>query len=160
MKAKTIFTGILFVVLQITLLNLLTIRGVKPDLVVLFVVARALADGPSAAVAWGFGLGILLDAVSGGLMGFASLTYSLAGFIAGQIGYGRIVTRPGFLMASAIGALVVYGLTFYFYLPWQTIGWVKPFLSVTIPGIGYTLILALIWILGPFSHFSGDNKRA
>ncbi len=160
MKAKVIFTGIIFVVLQITLLNLLTIRGVKPDLVVLFVVSRALADGPSAGVAWGFGLGLLLDAVSGGLMGFAALTYSLAGFVAGQMGGGGIVTRPRYLTAAATGALVVYGLIFYFYLPWQKVGWAEPFFSATLPGIIYTSMLALVWILGPFSHFGGDSKRA
>lgn len=158
-QIKIILTGVLCVILQITLLNLLTIRGIKPDIVILFIIVRALADGPAAAVGWGFSLGLLLDTAGGGLLGFGALTYSLAGFIAGQIGSGKIITRARFLTAVVVGAAVVYGMILYFHQPWQTVGWIKPLLSVTIPGIFYTWMLGLFWMLGPFAHFNLEIKR-
>ena len=156
-QIKVLLTGLLFILLQITLLNLITIQGIKPDLIVLFVVGRALAEGPTAGIIWGFGLGLLLDTISGGPTGLGALAYSMAGFTSGQIGSGRTRTQLRYLITLALGAAVSFGVFYYFQQPWNVIGWGEPLLTATLPGILYTWILGLIWILTPFAQFK-ENR--
>lgn len=94
--------GLLFALLQITLANLIALFNVKPDLVLIYVIIRALKDGPTAGVVWGLGLGFLLDAVSGGWMGLGALSFSVAGFLAGQIGLARMIGRLHYIIALAV----------------------------------------------------------
>lgn len=156
---KSLLTGLLFVLLQITLLNLLSIRGVKPDLIVLFVVGRSLAEGPTAGVAWGFGLGLLLDGVSGGLTGLGALAYSLAGFFSGQIGPGKNITRLRYLWVLALGAAVTFAIFYYFREPWNVVGWTEPILRRALPGVIYTWCIGMIWVLSPFAHLKTEKGR-
>lgn len=158
-QLKNILIGLFLVLLQITFLNLLTIRGIKPDLVILFIIVRALVDGPTAGILWGFGLGLLLDTVSGGLTGLGALAYSLAGFIAGKIGPGTIMSRLRYLLVALICTVVTFSIFLYFRQPWDTIGWAEPILTNTLPGIAYTWLLALIWIYSPIGHLPMIKDR-
>ncbi len=158
-QIKVLLTGLLFILLQITLLNIVTIQGIKPDLIVLFIVGRALAAGPTAGVIWGFCLGFLLDTISGGPTGLGALAYSLSGFISGQIGSGRTKTQLRYLITLALGAVVSFGVFYYFREPWNIIGWTKPLLTSTLPGIIYTWALGLIWVLTPFAQFKEKKGR-
>ncbi len=151
--------GLLIVILQITLVNLIAIFNVKPDLVIIFLVARALLDGPTAGVLWGFGMGILLDALSGGLMGLGSLAYCLAGFISGQIGANKIISQMHFLIALLLTTLLAHGLFLYFGQPWREIGLIEPLLKQYLPGACYTLILGIIWMMSPFASFQERRRR-
>lgn len=158
-KIIVLLIGLLFISFQITLLNLFSIRGVKPDLVVLFVVARAVVEGPTAGVAWGFTLGFILDALSGGLAGMGALAYSLAGFISGQIGLGKSPTRVRYMIVLALGTAASFAVFFYFLQPWNRTGWLQPLLSDTVPSMFYTWCLGSIWILSPFTHLSAGKKH-
>jgi len=151
--------GLLVIILQITLVNLIAFFDVKPDLVIIFLVARALLDGPTGGVLWGFGMGILLDAMSGGLMGLGSLAYSLAGFISGQIGANKIVSQVHFLIALFLTTLLAHGLFLYFGQPWQEIGLIDPVLKQYLPGVCYTLVLGIIWMMSPFASFQERRRR-
>ena len=150
-QVRTLLTGLLLILLQITLLNLLSIKGIRPDLIVLFVVSRALAEGPTAAVAWGFGLGLALDIVSGTQPGLGALAYSLAGFCCGQISSGKGITWLRYIATLLLGAVITFAIFFYFREPWNQVGWTEPLLAYTIPGVIYTWCLGLIWALSPFS---------
>jgi rod shape-determining protein MreD len=158
-QLKNILIGLFLVLLQITLLNLLTIRGVKPDLVILFVIARALVEGPTAGIAWGFGFGLLLDTISGGLTGLGALAYSLAGFIAGKIGPGTIMSRLRYLSVVTLCTSVTFSVFLYFRQPWDTVGWAEPILTNTMPSIIYTWLLALVWIYSPFGRLPAIRDR-
>jgi len=61
------------------------LRGVRPDLLLLFVLAAGLRGGETAGAAWGVGLGFLQDSFSAGLPGTAILTKGLAGLAAGAL---------------------------------------------------------------------------
>jgi rod shape-determining protein MreD len=151
--------GLLVVVLQITLVNLVALFNVKPDLVLIFVVARGLLDGATGGVLWGFGLGLLLDALSGGLMGLGSLAYSLAGFISGRIAADKIPGQLHFLVALALSAILAHGLFLYFGQPWKEMGLLSPLLKQYLPGVFYTLILGVIWMISPFALFHEGKRR-
>jgi rod shape-determining protein MreD len=155
----TLLTGLLFVVLQISLASLISIRTIRPDFIVIFIVTRALMEGPTAGVVWGFGLGFLCDAVSSGLIGLGSMAYSVVGFLAGQVGNGKVVGRFHYLIALLSGSVAAHLIFFYFTEPWKEIGLVEPILLRVIPGILLTGFLGLLWMLSPFLRFSAERKR-
>jgi len=159
MRLTTLFIGLLVVVLQITLVNLITLFNVKPDLVIIFVVARALRDGATGGVLWGFGLGLLLDALSGGLMGLGSLAYSLAGFISGRIGADRIPSQSHFFVSLLLSSVLAFGLFLYFGQPWKETGILSPLLRQYLPGVFYTLFLGVLWVISPFTPFREGRRR-
>lgn len=155
----TLLIGILFIILQSTLVNLIAIQSIKPNLVVIFLVGRSLMEGPTAGVLWGFGLGFLLDALSGGVMGMASLSYSVTGFICGYMGFGKVITRVYYLGVLALGVIVVHIIFLYFGEPWQSAGVAATFLRRTLPAILYSWCLGFFWMISPFSRFGSEKKR-
>ena len=118
-QLKHLLLGLLFILLQITLLGLISIKGVRPDLIVLFVVGRALSGGPTAGLMWGFGIGLLLDAVSGTQLGLGALAYTLAGFVSGQFSSAKGTSRTRYISALAFGTLLSFTIFQYFREPWK-----------------------------------------
>lgn len=59
--------------------------GIRPDLVLLFVLATGMRRGETAGALWGIGLGFVEDAFSAGLPGANLLTKGLLGFAAGTL---------------------------------------------------------------------------
>jgi rod shape-determining protein MreD len=151
--------GVIIVVLQITLANYIAIFSVKPDLIVIFLVVRGLISGSTAGVIWGFTLGFLADAVSGGLTGMGSLAYCVAGFIAGRVGAGKMIGRVHYMFALAVSSVVVNLIFYYFGEPWREQGLLMPLLKHTIPGILYTYGLGMVWMMSPFCRFLAERRR-
>lgn len=59
--------------------------GLRPDLLLLFVLAAGMRDGEGAGALWGIALGFVQDTFSAGLPGTGVLTKGLAGFAAGSL---------------------------------------------------------------------------
>lgn len=159
-QLKHVLVGFLFILLQITLLDLLSIKGVRPDLIVLFVAGRALSRGPTVGVMWGFGMGLILDAVSGGQFGLGAFAYTLTGFISGQFSSEKGTSRTRYLSALALGAALAFLVMMYFREPWDKIGWTEPFLIRALPGAFYTWFIGLVWVHSPFAHLKAGKGRA
>ncbi len=159
-QLKILLLGFIFILLQITALNLLTIHGIKPDFVVLFVIVQSLRDGPVAGVLWGFSLGLILDTITGGLTGLGALAYSLTGFICGKIGQGKTFTPIRYLRSVGIGITISYAILTYFLQPWDQVSWLTLLVTNTIPGIMYTWFFVLIWVYSPFTNFQTGKDRA
>ena len=70
-------------ILQLTLVPLFAIESVVPDLTIILLVYLALRRGQLQATVYGFLFGLLLDIFTGGLIGSAMFSKTLAGFIAG-----------------------------------------------------------------------------
>jgi rod shape-determining protein MreD len=62
-----------------------TIPGVRPDLLLLFVLAAGMRGGEGAGALWGVGLGFAQDTFSAGLPGTGVLTKGLVGLAAGSL---------------------------------------------------------------------------
>lgn len=157
-RISALLLGLLCVLLQITLVRIISIHSVRPDLIVVFVVWQALISGPTLGVVWGFGLGLLLDAVSGGVAGLGSLVYAVAGFVGGQFKAGKIPTRPRFLISLPLATSAEFALLFYFCEPWKEIGYLQPLLLHSLPGVLYTCCLGFIWTLIPWARFSSGKS--
>jgi rod shape-determining protein MreD len=70
-------------VIQLTLVPLISINSIAPDLVVILLVFITLKNGQLYGTIMGFVFGLLFDLMSGGLLGSAMFAKTLAGFIAG-----------------------------------------------------------------------------
>lgn len=158
-QLKHVPVGLIFILLQITLLDLLSIKGVRPDLIVLFVVGRALSGGPTAGVLWGFGIGLLIDAVSGAQFGLGAFAYTLTGFVSGQLSSEKGTRRTRYLSALALGAVMAFTAMLYFREPWDKIGWTEPFLMRALPGAFYTWFIGSVWVHSPFAHLKAGKGR-
>jgi len=80
-KSSLIF--LILAVLQLTLVPLISVNTIIPDLVLIYVVIFALKHGQLKGTFFGFIIGFFFDIFSGGLLGSAMFAKTLAGFIAG-----------------------------------------------------------------------------
>lgn len=97
--------AVVAVLLDTVVLADLTVAGVAPSTVTVMVIAVAFIDGPARAMVLGFGVGLLSDLVSQGLVGVSALLLVVAGY---SIGVGRRLWTgrelSGQLLAGAVGA--------------------------------------------------------
>jgi rod shape-determining protein MreD len=80
-----IWFGVLVVtiILQSTLMPLISIKGIHPDLLLVLVVSYALLSGKESGVGVGFFAGLLQDLVSGSIFGINTLSKLATGYIFG-----------------------------------------------------------------------------
>ena len=77
---------LLVIPLQASLLNPLSIGGIKPDLALTLTFIIGLITGPTEGAFAGMGLGLIQDIGSASLLGFTGLSRGLVGFLAGLLG--------------------------------------------------------------------------
>ncbi len=70
-------------ILQLTVIPLISIENVVPDLITIVLVYAVLLNGQFYGTAAGFVFGFLFDLISGGVLGSAMFSKTLAGFITG-----------------------------------------------------------------------------
>ena len=86
MRSHYILSIILFfplLILQTTLVPLIAINGITPDLIMILLVFFAMKYGQMYGTVLGFIYGFLFDLITGTLLGSTMLAKTLAGFIAG-----------------------------------------------------------------------------
>ncbi|GAI02568.1 unnamed protein product [marine sediment metagenome] len=85
---KILLKGAIIVVallIQLTLINSVTILGLKPDLLLIVVVVFSLLKGAKEGIISGFASGLLQDIFSTGLLGINALAKTVIGFFCGII---------------------------------------------------------------------------
>ncbi len=83
---KILLKGAIIVValvIQLTLINSVTILGIKPDLILIVVVVFSLLKGAKEGTISGFTSGLLQDIFSTGLLGINALAKTVTGFTCG-----------------------------------------------------------------------------
>ncbi len=80
---KYLFLSIVLLLVQAKTMTLLTLEGITPDLLVIWVVILALKEGQLTAMPWGFGIGLAFDLITGNFLGLSALTKTVAAFTAG-----------------------------------------------------------------------------
>ncbi len=86
MRSEYILSFILFfplLVIQTTIIPLVSINGIVPDLILILLVFYSMRLGQIYGTVLGFIYGFLFDIITGNLLGSTMLSYTLAGFIAG-----------------------------------------------------------------------------
>jgi rod shape-determining protein MreD len=131
--------------LQTTLLPLMAIGGVVPDIVLIGVIILGIRQGAVAAILVGCVAGFVEDAFVTRLFGLSSLANAFAGFVAGyfsreKVKYNLQVTL-GVVLATALMHDVIY---FFIYTLGTSVGFFRMLLRYVAPTSFYTLILAFI----------------
>jgi len=135
----------ILILLQTTLLPLMSIAGVVPDIVLIGIVILGIRQGAVAAILAGCLVGFVQDAFVTHLFGLSSLANSCSGFVAGyfsreKVKYNLQVTL-GVVLATAVVHDVVY---FFIFNLGAGSGFFRMLFRYALPASFYTLVLAFI----------------
>lgn len=99
-------------ILQTTVMPRFALWGVRPDLMLLVVVSWSLLRGTKEGLLWALGGGLLLDLLSGGPFGAATLSLALSSVVASL---SEVTVSRGTVwlpVAASLAATVLYDLTY------------------------------------------------
>ena len=143
---RMIIIGILVIfnlILESTLFQYMRIGGVKPDFVIVFVVAYAILRGKNYSTFIGLFSGILVDLMYGQVIGVNALAYMLTGFLIGQ--FHESVFKDSYFPAILfnITAVLVYQHIFLLisYFTKVDIIYTNALLNVIIPQCVYNALI-------------------
>ncbi|MFI5251857.1 MAG: rod shape-determining protein MreD [Bacteroidota bacterium] len=71
------------ILIQTTLVHLVNLEGIVPDLLAIWIIYIALMTGQMEATIWGFGIGLLFDFTTHDFIGLSALSQTICGFLAG-----------------------------------------------------------------------------
>jgi rod shape-determining protein MreD len=135
---------------QGTLVPVVGVAGVVPDVPMVLALLLALRYGSEAGCLAGFALGLAQDTLAGGPLGLHALSKALIGFVAGDLPRWVLVARPLVPVGLAVVATVVDGLARFALL--QLFHYPAPLgellARVIVPQAGYNGLLvaaALAW---------------
>ncbi|MDZ7291239.1 MAG: rod shape-determining protein MreD [candidate division KSB1 bacterium] len=131
--------------LQTTLIPLLSIKDVYPDLLLIGVVITGIRHGATPAILAGCLVGFVQDAAVTQFYGLSSLAKSVAGFVAGyfsreKVKYNFPVT-VGVVAATALTNSVIYQVIYYFDSHLGP-GWIV--LRYLLPHFFYTVLVGMM----------------
>lgn len=148
MKRKITIAVIIIVcfLLQCTVFRALEIASVTPNLMIVVTASFGFMRGQKEGLFVGFFCGLLLDFLSGGVLGFYALIYMFAGFLNGffkRIFFPDEVRLPVILIAlSDFGCnLVIYFILFWFRGRFE-FGYYL--LHIILPELVYTMVVAIL----------------
>jgi hypothetical protein len=152
MKAGVYFILLLLLIpIQASLLNPLSISGIKPDLALALLYIIGLLIGPLEAALIGMGTGLLLDIGSASFIGLTAFTRGLAGLSASLLGSKVLdISSPsngiflgGFCLVEGIC------LSLYLQLSYGDLSFFHLLVSRIIPQALYTGVfgVVLLWLL-------------
>lgn len=148
---------ILCVVLQTTVTGWISIFGVKPDLLIIFVVYQAFKNGPAAGAVWGFLVGFSSD-VYGPVewLGTHTIAMTLLGYLCGLL-EDRYLTLQYGIKIVALGFGVLFSDLVFMALSSMTASeMTHAFLRSSLPECAYTVVVGGV---AYYFLFRGKRKR-
>jgi len=140
--------------LQTTVAPYLQMWSVRPDLMLLVVIAWSLLRGAKVGVVWAIGGGLLLDLLSGGPFGALTIALALASLVAGLGELNVFRGSPWLPLVASAMATVVYDLSQFVILQLlgHTVAWDSGLLQVLGPSLAinalatYPIYWAARWL--------------
>ncbi len=132
--------------LKLGISDLVAIKTVTPDFVVIALCAISMYEGRGNGTIWGLVTGFAEDVLSSGLLGAHALTRTLVSFLAGSImSYRTLQSAYSFYASLTVGILALFNnLILYIIVIQGGAGWIKGLLmAVFLPAL-YTMFWALI----------------
>ena len=80
---RLVLYTLLLITFQTTIVSFTSIANIIPDVMLIWIVYLAVTEGQIPATLYGFGIGLLLDLISGQFLGLSALSKTVAGFLAG-----------------------------------------------------------------------------
>ncbi len=132
------------IILQSTVLQNVTIKGVIPDLSLLFLIFFAIREGSMKAQIGGFIAGMVQDFLSTSPLGFYTFIRTVIGFLYGLL-KGKVFVDPIFMpmILVSVATLLKAILSFFVGILLLPEGMLKPFFGVTLwVEIGMNVVIA------------------
>jgi rod shape-determining protein MreD len=145
-----ILISLLVLAVQTTLMPFLAIRGIIPDLLLIWIVYLAVRRGQVTGMLAGFLLGFAMDILAGadGMLGLAALAKAVAGFVAGYFyNENKIQQTLGgtmFLVAVGLSALLHNILYFLIFLQGTSLSVGSMMVQYGLPATLYAVAFALL----------------
>jgi len=118
---KPLLVGLLVLLFQSFLSRYLTIRGIKPDLLLIYLIYIAMRNGSMTGIICGFIIGFIEDLTSAGsLFGLAPLTKSITGFLIGRL-HGKFPRMSPLVFHFAWVTILLIHFFFYVYVRFQSV---------------------------------------
>ncbi len=109
---------VVVLLLQTTVLDHVSVMGIKPDLVMLTVTVSGFLLGAREGAFWGFAAGVVEDLFCGSYIGLNALVKMAAGWLAGICGERFYRESPliagGVVFLSSLGGLILNYLLFFY----------------------------------------------
>jgi rod shape-determining protein MreD len=139
---------LLMVPVQATLLNPLSIGGIKPDLALALLFIIGLIAGPVEGAFAGMGMGLIQDIGSASLIGFTGLSRGLVGLLAGLLGRRVLDIDNPVIVLFLVALSVAEGIFITLFM--QTTYGAVPFFSLVagriVPEALYTGLFGLLML--------------
>jgi rod shape-determining protein MreD len=137
-------------ILQATVVYRMEIAGIRPDLLVAFVVYLGWMRGPIAGTAGGFIVGLIQDLDAPGPLGLNALSKSLVGFLVAKAGFRVHRSNLGVRFAFFFMAMLVHDVVYFAVSTAGDFGkfFVQMF-AVALPSALYTaaIVLAILMLV-------------
>lgn len=150
--ARNIGIGIIVLLLQFTLGNWIELSGVKPDLVLLYIIYLGYSEGKISGIMYGFLLGMLQDlAAASTFIGLSALIKSIVGFSAGFL-YGKYHILNPIWLAVTVILIIFFGQMLYFviYYAMTPLAFQVMVQKFVVPTAGYTVVIGgLLFLIIP-----------
>lgn len=148
---KYVFFSIFLLLVQSKMMTLLTLEGITPDLLTIWVVYLALKEGQLVAMPWGFALGLAFDLLTGNFIGLSALTKTVAAFTAGYF-YNEnktplILGSYRFLVIVLTSSLIHNTIYFLIFTQGSEISTLRAIFQVGLATTFYTATLTLLPML-------------
>ncbi len=143
--------GILFLVLivQRTIIPLISIQGISPDLILIFIVYWSGQRSRFQGVLTGFTGGLLQDLAGTGIVGVFALSKAIAAYIACSFPWGRLERNILPMGVALLTASFAHYMVYYlFQLRNSSAGFLAMLLRYGIPSVIYTTILGVCLYAG------------
>lgn len=147
MKTVIVWAGLLFltVVAQAVLLPFIFSNGIKPDILLIIVVASGLLAGHEQAVGIGFFAGLIQDFASGNIFGLNTLSKMATGYVAGLAErkvFKESIVLPvlAIVIATLFNSAVMQALLFLFGYKLDVFSMLK---HQVLPSLGYNILFCI-----------------
>lgn len=147
-------------VLQATFLDCIAINGIKPDVVMIFVIFNGFLLGPREGAFLGYAGGIIQDLFVGSYLGLNALTLMLAGFLSGVCGE-RLYKENSLIVAVVTFFSSTASLSLYYILLRYlniNIHFIPAFLQIIIPTAFYSMLVVPLFYLRVYRSLIIKNK--
>jgi rod shape-determining protein MreD len=152
-------------ILQTSVLPSFALAGVMPELMLLVVVSISLLRGTRSGLLWALCGGLLLDLLSGGPFGTATISLALSSILVGAAQLNVLHDVLWLPWVASMLATAVYGLSYWVILQvtGRSMPWLSSLLQVIIPGmiVNALAIYPTYWVMRRvLGHGSTQSTRS
>jgi rod shape-determining protein MreD len=149
--AGYVMKAVVLLLLQASLVDMLSLKGIAPDLLLIFIVYLAVREGQMYVLPWGFALGLILDLSTGTVIGLSALSKSAAAFTAGYFYSDNMISMTlstyRFLLLVFLTAVVHNVIYFSIFTMGSEIGFFNAVFGLGLASALFTTTVAVLPML-------------